>query len=94
MPRAAFARRPSAGTDREMDGDDKLSFASDIRPLFRDGDVAAMASMIDLSSYDDVKEHAEEIYGRLADGSMPCDGAWPNDRVDTFRAWIEAGTPA
>jgi hypothetical protein len=70
------------------------SFEKDIRPLFRDSDIAAMSSMIDLSSYDDVRAHAGEIHERLADGSMPCDGGWPDDQVATFKAWVDAGTPA
>ena len=70
------------------------SFERDIRPLFRDSDVAAMASIIDLSSYDDVRANASSIYQRLADGSMPCDGEWPDDQVATFKGWVDAGTPA
>ena len=67
------------------------SFTRDIRPLFRDDDVEAMAFAFDLRAYEDVKERAEEIYGQLADGSMPCDGAWPADRVALFRQWIDGG---
>lgn len=70
------------------------TFASDIRPLFRDSDIAAMASMIDLSSYEDVRSHADEIHTRLSEGSMPCDGAWPENKVELFRAWMDAGMPA
>ena len=70
------------------------SFQADIRPLFRDSDIAAMKSMIDLSSYEDVRDNANEIYARLSEGSMPCDGAWPEQRVSTFKAWLDAGTPA
>ena len=70
------------------------SFESDIRPLFRPEDVDEMSWAFDLSSYDDVKENAEVIYEKLTDGSMPCDGAWPEERVETFRAWIDAGCPA
>src|ERR1039458_1038617 len=56
-----------------------LSFAKDIRPLFRDSpDVDTMKEFgLDLSSYDDVKAQAEGIHARLEDGSMPCDEAWP-----------------
>ena len=75
-----------------MDAD--LTYAKDIRPLFRDRDVRSMASVFDLSSYDDVRENAEGIYARLADGTMPCDGAWPPEDVARFRAWIDAGSPA
>ena len=67
------------------------SFAQDIRPLFRDEDLEEMQFAFDLSQYDDVKSHAEAIYERLADGSMPCDGAWTEDRVALFRQWMEEG---
>jgi len=70
------------------------SFASDIRPLFRDSDIAAMSSFFDLSDYGDVRVNAAAIYEKLEDGSMPCDGGWPADQVGTFKAWIDAGTPA
>jgi hypothetical protein len=68
------------------------SFAGDIRPLFRDHDVSAMDWAFDLSSYEDVKENAEDIHERLANGTMPCDRAWPAEQVQLFRAWIDAGT--
>jgi hypothetical protein len=67
------------------------SFASDIRPLFRDQDVEAMNFAFDLSDYETVKANAEGIYERLADGSMPCDEAWPDERVALFRRWIDEG---
>jgi hypothetical protein len=74
-----------------QDGD--VSFESDIRPLFRAEDADAMSWAFDLASYEDVKEHAEGIYDRLADGSMPCDDPWPDEQVQRFRDWIDAGTP-
>jgi hypothetical protein len=52
-----------------------------------------MSFAFDLSSYADVREHAEQIYSRLAEGAMPCDGAWPDNDVARFREWIDAGTP-
>jgi hypothetical protein len=70
------------------------SFERDIRPLFREDDIEAMSFAFDLSSYDDVREYAEEIYGRLAEGTMPCDRAWTGEHVRLFRAWIDAGVPA
>jgi hypothetical protein len=74
-------------------GGDNLmpSFARDIRSLFRTEDVEAMRYAFDLSKYDDVKAQAEAIYSRLADGSMPCDGAWPADRIALFRRWVDEG---
>jgi hypothetical protein len=41
-----------------------------------------------------VRANAEAIYDRLADGSMPCDGAWPAQQVELFRSWIDDGAPA
>ena len=70
-----------------------LSFADDIRPLFRvTPDVKIMKGMgLDLSSYEDVKAKAQAIYSRLEDGSMPCDGRWPEDRVAKFKRWMDEG---
>ena len=53
-----------------------------------------MSFAFDLSSYEDVRESAEEIYTRLDEGTMPCDGSWPPEQVRLFRAWIDAGMPA
>jgi hypothetical protein len=70
-----------------------VSFETDIRPLFRDSpDVEAMKEYgLDLSSYEEVKAQAEEIYGRLEDGSMPCDEPWSDDDIALFKRWIEEG---
>jgi hypothetical protein len=69
-----------------------LSFAKDIRPLFRDTDVDAMKDYkLDLSSYVECKAHAQNIYATVKDGSMPCDGAWPADRVALFKRWMDEG---
>jgi hypothetical protein len=71
-----------------------VSFERDIRPLFRPEDVEEMSWAFDLSAFEDVREHAEEIHARLTDGTMPCDGAWPAESVQRFREWIDAGMPA
>ena len=70
------------------------SFASDIRPLFRDQDVDEMQFAFDLSTYDDVKDNAAAILERLSEGSMPCDEPWPANRVDLFRRWMVEGYSA
>ena len=72
---------------------DKLSFAEDIAPLFREKDVAEMKeiSEFDLSKYEDVKERADLIYERLLDETMPCDEPWSEDQIDTFKRWMEGG---
>ena len=70
---------------------EQLSFATDIRPLFRDRDIQSMQSAFDLASYDDVRANADAIYAVLAAGEMPCDGAWPEEDVQRFRSWLDAG---
>jgi hypothetical protein len=70
-----------------------LSFAKDIRPLFRDDpDVEMMKAYdLDLSSYADVKAHADAIYRTVEDGSMPCDDPWPKEQVAKFKQWMDDG---
>jgi hypothetical protein len=70
------------------------SFARDIQPLFRETDRESMEFAFDLWNYQDVYTYAEDILERLEDGSMPCDGEWPEEQVAQFRSWIEAGMPA
>jgi hypothetical protein len=69
----------------------QLSFARDIRPLFRDRDIQSMEFAFDLASYEDVRTNAEAIYAVLAAGQMPCDGAWPDEDVRRFRSWLDGG---
>ena len=69
-------------------------FAQDIKPLFREEDRDAMDFIFDLWDYNDVSTHAENIFERLDDGSMPCDESWPTEQIDLFRRWIDAGKPA
>jgi hypothetical protein len=70
---------------------DAVSFAQNVRPLFRDKDVDSMGWGVDLTSYDDVKTHAEGIFDRLSRGNMPCDGTWPPERIALFRQWMDQG---
>jgi hypothetical protein len=69
----------------------QLSFASDIRPLFRDRDIRSMQFAFDLASDEDVRTHAEAIYATLAAGQMPCDGPWAEEDVQRFRSWLDTG---
>lgn len=73
--------------------DEGISFATEIRPLFRSKDVTAMKTFgrFDLSIHVDVSTHATDILERLEAGSMPCDGAWHQDRIDKFKMWIDGG---
>jgi hypothetical protein len=88
---AGEAARAQAGVEpRQLE---PIGFAEHVKPMFREGDRQAMRFAFDLWSYADVRAHAAEIAARLADGSMPCDGAWPQRQIDAFTAWIEAGMP-
>ena len=78
----------------EPDGTGQLSFARDIRPLFRAKDLESMGFAFDLSDYADVVAHADDILAALSSGKMPCDGAWPAAKVQMFQGWVEAGKPA
>jgi hypothetical protein len=53
-----------------------------------------MSMAFDLASHGDVRANADKILAKLSDGSMPCDGPWPEERVELFRSWVNAGCPA
>jgi hypothetical protein len=71
----------------------QLSYASDIKPLFREKDRDAMRGVFDLWDYDDVRDNSDSILSVLEGGRMPCDGAWPSDQVALFQRWVDEGTP-
>jgi hypothetical protein len=69
----------------------KTGFEADIKPLFREKDRQSMLRAFDLWSYSDVVANADAITEHLSDGSMPCDGAWPQERIDLFKRWAAEG---
>ncbi len=71
--------------------DEALTFGAHIKPLFRARDRDSMRFAFDLWSYGDVSTHADAILERLKAGTMPCDGAWPPERIDVLQRWIAAG---
>jgi len=68
-----------------------LSFEQDVRPLFRERDRESMKHRFDLWSVDDVRANSSRILRVVEQGRMPCDGAWPQDKVDTLRQWVDGG---
>jgi CDGSH-type Zn-finger protein len=68
-----------------------VGFQAHIRPMFRSVDRESMSGAFDLWSVDDVRAHADAIHARLAAGTMPCDGAWPRDRLAVFERWQLSG---
>jgi CDGSH-type Zn-finger protein len=71
--------------------DETVSFATHVKPLFRERDRKSMSFAFDLWSQADVQANADGILARLRDGTMPCDGAWPPEQIDVFRRWTETG---
>jgi hypothetical protein len=79
------------------------SYARDIKPKFRPGDVTCMARahvkladatwMCDPASGSGHADHANarRVYAALSAKKMPPDGAWPQDWLDTYRNWMDAG---
>jgi truncated hemoglobin YjbI len=71
--------------------DEPVGFSQHIKLLFRKMDRESMSFVFDLWSAGDVRAHATEILRRLENGTMPCDGAWPQDRIQLVRRWVESG---
>ena len=71
-----------------------LSFAHDIRPLFRTKDIECMRDFgFDLGKLSDVRMRSADIYARLSGKSMPEDGPWSDDKIRLFKEWMEEGMP-
>ena len=68
-----------------------LSFAKDLKPLFREKDRGSMLAQFDLWSVDDARDNASAILEALRAGTMPCDGQWAPDDADLLASWIAAG---
>ncbi len=71
--------------------DEPVRFEKHIKPLFRQRDRQSMTFAFDLWAFDDVKQNAHAILERLRNGTMPCDGAWPPEKVDAFESWVTTG---
>jgi truncated hemoglobin YjbI len=71
--------------------DEPVEFEKHIKPLFRARDRQSMKFAFDLWSYVDVKTHAAAILDQVSNGSMPCDGSWPAERVSVLQRWIDSG---
>jgi hypothetical protein len=74
--------------------DEPVSYAKHVRTFFRPLDRDSMERSFDLWSYDDVKANAQPILDRVSEGTMPCDGAWPADRVEALKRWVDTGLSA
>jgi CDGSH-type Zn-finger protein/truncated hemoglobin YjbI/ferredoxin len=89
----APADEPNDGAQALPSLDEKVEFGKHIKVLFRERDRKSMRFAFDLGAYADVSAHADVILERVRNGTMPCDGAWPKERVDVLARWIAAGKP-
>jgi CDGSH-type Zn-finger protein len=80
---APMAELPGAG--------EAPSFERHIKGLFRKMDRESMRFAFDLWLVEDVRKHGPAILHRLQAGTMPCDGAWPPEKVAVFEEWVTAG---
>jgi hypothetical protein len=74
-----------------------ISFAADIRPLFREGDINCMQKAgveLDDPAWMCVPSNARLVYGEVSAGTMPPDAPWATDRVSLFKSWMDEGCPA
>jgi truncated hemoglobin YjbI len=90
-PPAPAAEEAADGEATQPGPDEPVSFAAHIKPLFRQSDRQSMSFAFDLWSFEDVSSRAAEILTRLRDGSMPCDGAWPEAKIEVFQRWTGTG---
>jgi hypothetical protein len=89
---SALAPRQEAESALQFPGPgEPVVFTTHIKPLFRRMDRESMLFIFDLWSHHDVSKYASEILTRLDNGSMPCDGRWPGEKVDLFRRWVDGG---
>jgi len=73
-----------------------LSFKTDIRPLFREGDVECMTPagvLLDDAAWMCVAANAQLVYGAVSSGTMPPDAPWTAEQVGLFKKWMDAGCP-
>jgi CDGSH-type Zn-finger protein/truncated hemoglobin YjbI len=68
-----------------------LDFHTHIKPLFRPLDRNSMKMAFDLWLEADVLKHGEAILARLKSGTMPCDGAWPPEKISVLEMWLSRG---
>lgn len=74
-----------------------ISFARDIRPMFRQVDLEHMSSMgvlLDDYTFMSQRSHAEKVLAVLKDKKMPPGGPfWEQKQLDILASWIDAGCP-
>jgi hypothetical protein len=73
-----------------------LSFVTDIRPLFREGDIQCMAPSgvkLDDPAWMCIPANALSVYDQVSAGAMPPDTPWPTNQISLFKKWMDEGCP-
>jgi hypothetical protein len=78
-----------------------ITWNNPIKGYFTSIDIDHMKQIqpqLDLGDYTSVKDNGVLVYQRLTDKDHPMPpkstgGPWSQDKIDNFRAWIEAGYP-
>ena len=71
--------------------DEPVEFEKHVKTLFRNRDRRSMKFAFDVWDYDAVKQNTEAILERVGNSSMPCDGAWPEEKIHAFERWVTTG---
>lgn len=84
------------GTFQETDGPAAatLTYSHDIRPLFRDKDIACMVprgKILNDATWMCTPANAQQVFNVVSTGRMPPDAAWPPERVALFKQWMDQG---
>ena len=72
---------------------ERISYETDIRPIFRDFDVETLQKLdgIDLNDVESVRDRAEELRERFDKGYLPYDACLSEDFIELFDRWIDSG---
>lgn len=73
-----------------------ITWNNTIKHFFSNMDIDHMKFKFDLSSYEDVKSHAKEIYEATVKGRMPPfkdEKHWNKDKCDKFYSWMSQVPP-
>jgi hypothetical protein len=73
---------------------DELTYSHDIRPLFRNRDIACMVprgKLLNDVIWMCTPANAQHVLNAVSAGRMPPDAAWPPDKVALLKRWIDQG---
>jgi hypothetical protein len=78
----------------EADAPSTLTYSHDIRPLFRDMDIACMGPRgkhLDDAVWMCTPANAQRVFNAVSAHRMPPDTPWPPERAALFKQWMDQG---